>query len=1435
MKDTSDRVKKFSFSIRKSLGFRLALWFFMVSILPLIIIPVVGTVITMQSTHEAARKMLSFSFLQKRQQIGDYFTGMVRYTLTQAQLDFPVTLVRDINTACTKANKPLEAFVQTPEYNEITNSYDAAFKKIATAGGAYDVLLINASGQVLYSLKKETDLGKSLDEGEFKQSLPGKAFLQSRSEKKACMSPIGKYLTSDKTPYFFVICPLEDEKSNYGYFAFQISSDSINSILNSENGLGATATACIVDNDNMILASSDPDVEGYIPNTLTSNIEARRQISLMRSGEVLKSGSENTVLTYRNAQKSEVLGTSMPLTELAQYGQNYVFIQEISADEAYGASSLIILVMLPMVGFILVFVIVSAFLLIRKIVKPINKLSVWAGSLAQGDLSYMEIKTNEDEIGKVKFGFTSVVESFRQLAEVSEAMAIGDFEKSVEVRGPGDRIGNSVNEMLTSFKSVIAQATRISKGDYSGDFQPRSDKDSLGKALKLMTSTLRENSVSMGSQDWLKSGMAELGLKLSGDKSVQVITHDLIKFLVEYLDGQIGLFYLAGGEDELVLTATYAFHDRKGNFSHLKPGEGLVGQAALEKEIILFRDIRENAPSLNFGVDEKIPSHFIIAPLVFEGNAIGVFQVGKVDEFTPLQRKFVEQVIEPIAISLNTSTSRQKVKLLLEQTQQQAERLQVQQEELRQTNEELEEQTRALRSSEEALQAQQEELRVINEELQERTKALEEQRDDIRKKNTALTTARNEIEAKAKELEIASKYKSEFLANMSHELRTPLNSIIVLSQLLSENKVQNLTSKQIEYAGTINTSGNDLLDLINEILDLSKIEAGRIEIHPESIDLKEILGQMEMFFKPMVEKKGLNFTLHIDKNVPETIFVDNQRLQQILKNLMSNALKFTEKGSIQLDVRRPLSADEIAWTGLKPESSLAFTVIDTGVGIPKDKLKIIFDAFQQADGTTSRRFGGTGLGLTISRSFAQVMGGDIHLVSEEGKGSIFTLLLPEKYNEERHKPEVSKQPEQKAPVAVEEQKTLQTKAMAYVNSGNDDREIIQQGDKVLLIIEDDPSFSMIMVDLAREKGFKCLVADDGESGLYLADLNVPSAIVLDIGLPGIDGWQVMERLHQQAKTRHIPVHFISAMDKSQEALKLGAIGYLTKPVSIDKLRDAFGRIEDVISRPMKKLLVVDDDLIIQKSIINLIGNGDVTTTAVKTGSEAFSLLIKETFDCLILDLGLEDMSGYDLLERIRTNNKLARLPVIIYTGSELTREEEEKLQKFADSIIIKGVRSPERLLAETSLFLHRVEANLPKEKQEMIRRMYSKEDVFNDRTILVVDDDPRNVFAITSVLEEKGLNVVSAANGREGIERLKAHKEINLVLMDVMMPEMDGYEAIGIIRQMREFQNLPIIALTAKAMKEDRDNCIEAGANDYLSKPVDSQKLLSLLRVWLYK
>ncbi len=639
-----------------------------------------------------------------------------------------------------------------------------------------------------------------------------------------------------------------------------------------------------------------------------------------------------------------------------------------------------------------------------------------------------------------------------------------------------------------------------------------------------------------------------------------------------------------------------------------------------------------------------------------------------------------------------------------------------------------------------------------------------------------------------------------------------------------------------------------MLELINEILDLSKIESGKIEIHPETIEIDEFVRDIELLFRPIMEKKELDFNVDIQDGLDFKLHTDIQRLQQILQNLLSNAIKFTQKGSVSVKVYRPDDGfkrmhPEIATAGL-----VAFTVSDTGIGIPQDKKQVIFEAFQQADGTMSRRFGGTGLGLTISRSFAQLLGGDIFLETEEGKGSTFTLAIPIKYiagvkaddNEKlasipQRLPRRPMSASAPAPAPAQQQPSSVQLPAGLECNAQDDRAAIVKGDKCLLIIEDDLSFARLLYDLAVEHGFKCIIAESGECGLYFAEVYEPNAIILDIGLPGINGWEVMERLKENPATRHIPVHFISGSDESTEALKLGAIGYLTKPVSIDKMREAFDRIEDVISRPMKRLLVIEDDRVIQQSIVDLIGNGDVKTTAVAKGAEAYVLLEKEGFDCIILDLGLEDMSGFELIEKIRSNTRFSQIPIIIYTSRDLTREQEERLQRYADSIIIKGIRSPERLLAETTLFLHRVEANLPKEKQEILRMLYSKEDAFHDKTILVVDDDPRNVFAITCVLEEKGLRILTAGTGKDGVDMLVKNSDIDLVLMDIMMPVMDGYEAIGLIRKMDKYAKLPIIALTAKAMKEDREKCIEAGANEYLAKPVDTQKLLSLLRVWLYQ
>jgi tubulin-specific chaperone A len=750
----------------------------------------------------------------------------------------------------------------------------------------------------------------------------------------------------------------------------------------------------------------------------------------------------------------------------------------------------------------------------------------------------------------------------------------------------------------------------------------------------------------------------------------------------------------------------------------------------------------------------------------------------------------------------------------------------------------------------------------------------------MKTKNLELVKAQTAINLKAQELEVASKYKSEFLANMSHELRTPLNSILILSQIFSGNRDGNLTGKQVEAAQAIHSSGSELLKLINDILDLSKVEAGKIELQVGPTAMEGFLGDLRRVFKDLAEDKGVSFVIDREPGTPETIKTDPHRLQQVLRNLLSNAFKFTAEGTVSLAVRRPLE-EEILGTGLIPSSCLAFSVRDQGIGIPADKQALIFEAFKQADGSTSRTYGGTGLGLSISRELTKLLGGVIRLRSKEGEGSEFTVVLPEEYAGPAssqftavralppdsgepdaedltprapgdHAPgaaPAASAPEAGEPVRVAPPAKPRAKAASrpaqpvQADAGQapapsrvkDDRRAINPGDKTLLIIEDDPHFCTVLRDLARERGFKCLIAEDGETGLHFADFHRPSAIILDIGLPGIDGWTVMERLKSNPETRHIPVHFMSAADTSLDALRMGAVGFLTKPVSLDKIDQAMSRFESILSRPVGRLLVVEDDEVQREAIKSLIGGGDVEITAVGLASEAIAELRSSRYDCMILDLGLSDISGFDLLETIRTDQTLPRVPIIVYTGRDITQDEERKLHRYAESIIIKGARSPERLLEESALFLHRVESSLPKDPDRPLRLGHDKDAVLAGRRVLLTDDDMRNVFALTSLLEEKGIEPIIARNGRECLDRLDEHPDVELILMDIMMPKMDGYEAMRAIRKDPRFKKLPIIALTAKAMSGDRAKCIEAGASDYLAKPVNTDKLISMLRVWLYK
>ncbi|MDX6557100.1 MAG: hypothetical protein QOF72_149, partial [Blastocatellia bacterium] len=886
----------------------------------------------------------------------------------------------------------------------------------------------------------------------------------------------------------------------------------------------------------------------------------------------------------------------------------------------------------------------------------------------------------------------------------------------------------------------------------------------------------------------------------------------------------------------------YAYSKRKNLANEFHAGEGLVGQCTLERERILVTNVPNNYVHVSSGLGEAAPNNIVVLPVLFEGEAKAVIELSTFHTFSDTHLTFLDQLTESIGIVLNTIEANTRTEDLLQQSQSLAAELQSQQDELKKTNEQLEQQAESLRESEELLKSQQEELQQTNEELQDKAALLARQKAEVEAKNREVEEARWEMEEKAEQLALTSKYKSEFVANMSHELRTPLNSMLILSRQLAENGEDNLTDKQVQFAETIHSSGSDLLSLINDILDLSKIESGMMGIEVSDVSIDDITVQLERNFHQLAQDKNLGFFIELGENLNPTVVTDDQRLQQILMNLLSNAFKFTEQGNVVLKIA-PAPKDEKydLETLNRAAEVVAFAVRDTGIGIPTEKQRIIFEAFQQADGTTNRKYGGTGLGLSISREIARLLGGEIRVTSAPGEGSTFTLYLPRAYEAARAVAvPINKNARRdfKAVAAAWTPAETFDNQEAMLSSGSaavqDDRHEIEEGDRVVLIVEDDLNFAKILLDLTRGKGFKGVVATTGNTALALAYKYSPAAITLDIKLPDRDGWTVLDRLKHDSRTRHIPVHIISVEEHRRRALRQGAITHLQKPVRNEDLALTFDTIASFASRNARKLLVVEDDDVQRMSVVELIGNGDVNTTAVATGQEALAKLQQEDFDCVVLDLKLPDMTGFELIEKLQTNGR-PDVPIIIYTGKELTRKEERHLKQVATSIIIKEANSPERLLAETALFLHRVEANLPEPKRRMIEQLNRKDPALAGRKVLIVDDDVRNIFALTSALEAYNMKVVHAENGQEGIDLLKATPGIEAVLMDIMMPEMDGYEAITAIRDMAEFKKLPIIALTAKAMKADRDHCLQVGASDYISKPLDMDQLISLLRVWLYR
>ena len=1046
---------------------------------------------------------------------------------------------------------------------------------------------------------------------------------------------------------------------------------------------------------------------------------------------------------------------------------------------------------------------------VRGIVKVVT-------AVAEGDLNQNLTVKSKGEVAALADTINNMT---RTLATFADQVTTVAREVGVEGRLGGqanvpgaagtwkDLTGN-VNLLAANLTSQVRAIAEVATGVTKGDLTRAIEVDARGEVAELkdnintMIENLRQTTDRNTEQDWLKTNLAKFTSMLQGQRDLASVGRLLLSELAPLVDAHQGVIYQMVADEEgpaLRLLSAYADDVESAHPTRLAIGDGLVGQCAADKRRMLITDIPDNVVPIRSALFRSTPRNIIVLPVLFEGQAKAVIELAAAGGFTTLQITFLEQLTASIGIVLNSIEATMQTEGLLVQSQQLAGELQAQQRELQQTNEQLE------------LKAQQ----------------VAERNVEVERKNQELEQARRALEEKAAELALTSKYKSEFLANMSHELRTPLNSILILGQQLSDNPEGNLTGKQVEFARTIHGAGTDLLNLISDILDLSKIESGTVTVEAEEIYFQNVIDRVALPFRHEAENRQLAFGVNIDPAVGRSIITDSKRLQQVLKNLLSNAFKFTEAGGVRLDVH----AAAEGWNSGHPVLSqaplvVAFTVSDTGIGIPAEKQRIIFEAFQQADASTSRRYGGTGLGLAISRELASLLGGEIQLRSTPGEGSTFTLYLPIAF--------AGANAPARPATGDRQQPTLPVRTQT-IERVQDDRNAIEPGDPCFLIVEDDPHYARIVAQLAKDQGLNVLVAHTGAEALDLARVYKPTAVSLDVFLPDMLGWTVLSRLKQDPTLRHIPVQMLTLDEDRQHGLARGAYDFISKPIAADELSGAIGRVLDFSKPRQRRLLVVEDDPSEQFSIRELLAHDDVEIGVAATGKDALRSLKQEQWDCVVLDLRLPDMSGFDVLERLKQDEDARDVPVVVFTGKELSPEEDARLHTMARSIVVKGVESPERLLDETALFLHRVVSELPAEKQLMLERLHGSDEDLVGRCVLLVDDDARNIFALSSLLERRGMRVLTATTGREAIDLVETTPDISIVLMDIMMPEMDGYQTMQKIRENPAHRRLPMVALTAKAMKGDREKCLEAGASDYLAKPVNTEQLLSALRMWLHR
>ena len=1380
---------------RHGLSVTLFVWFMVLSLGPITVIGVSeyreGKSTIVQSRYE----QLSTINQLLSQQINDYFDSVVTNLFIKAGVaqEFLSHLIQSHKAL----KKSPEEFINSFSYNLVLDQYSSEFVDFLRYYDYSDLILTDAEGNILYTVNAYGDLGKNLFKGALANTAFAKAARESLEEVIPKYADVAVYPPIGDQKVSFFILPLVDERENItGFLAVQILAYNVQNIFESENQFGGGLKSYLIGDDGYIRYGTDLDSSQSMTLIADNALMKDWMSHLDREGEFHEIHDDHD---HDMEDEEHSLDSDAELSEL--FGED-VNLEKKTTESHQMEQTLHIKSYTNVYG--------------DKVLGTYHAIEV-----ADTPMALVSEVSQAD-------AFSSVIEFRNRLIYISAITALIVILIALVI----------TRRLVRPIRTITAWVNRVASGDYvqGAVLSGHNEISDLSRSFSEMTEKLRNVISDNDRKSWQQEGQAGLNNCMRGEQELSEVCKNIVSYLARYLDMQTGAMYVMDDEKRLQLMASYAWKKRKQNKNSFEIGEGIVGQAAMERQTIELTSIPEDYIKIESGLGSTPPRAIITVPLVYEEEVKGVLEFALLRELTDEQRSFLEDILESVAIGINSAQYRTRVNQLLDKTTRQSEAMKEQQEELRTVNDELESRARVMEESQEELKAQSEEMQKSNAELEEKTELLQQQKAEIERKNLDIELSRKTLEEKAKELEQASKYKSEFLANMSHELRTPLNSLLLLAQMLADNDEGNLSEDQIESAQVIYSGGKELLDLINDILDLSKVEAGKMSINLDDMDIEELCSSMRTLFKPLADNKGLDFAVEIGPGTTKSILSDSQRVMQILKNFLSNAFKFTEQGGVYIQV-----SNSIRKTDHGDETYVAFAVRDTGIGIPEDKQEAIFEAFQQADGSTSRKYGGTGLGLAISREMSSMLGGYIGIESTEGEGTTFTVYLPdnavcsivgEKVIADSYLSATSEGSKNNAssPAAP-----IAPKAKAETSPVNDKvptkkRKSISGNN--ILIIEDDQHFSDIVKQLSGSHGYQCLVAANGKEGIQTAIEEHPMAIILDLGLPDMDGEEVLKQLQQNDVTKDIPVHIVSGRDPDELDRK-GAVGYLVKPVSVGDLETVFSTLEEALSEDIQHALLLDSDEKSRSHLAKMLKAKGMNIAEASSAEEAEKSMAENHWQCLVMDIELPDNSGLEFLQKLKDKMGDNMPSIVIHTDKKLTGEDQKALQKYTRALVMKGDYASERVMDEVSLFIHSIEKAAPDDVKQAAETVNNNS--LEGHKILLVDDDLRNTFALSKGLQAFGLEVVIADNGQNALDKLDEEEGIELVLMDIMMPVMDGYEAMTKMREIDRLKEMPVIALTAKAMSDDKARCIDAGANDYMTKPVDIDQLVAMIKVWLFK